>query len=678
MEHKAFAYRGFMLDVSRHYMPVDAIERIIEGASVSGMTHMHWHLVDDQGWRVEIRRYPRLTEVGAHRGEAYFGAENEHEHNEGFYTQEEIRRVVAFAREKGIEIVPEIEIPGHASAMLAAYPEFGCRREVAAPDGRIVIQEQPYEYRVGTLAGIFPNLICAGRDECLDFLRNILTEIADLFPGELVHIGGDEAIKQHWRRCPDCQRRMREEGLKDEHELQRYLVLQMGEHLKRLGKRTVVWNESLDGGLLPDHFVVQHWWGNDRETAAFLAAGGQVICSETAYYYISRSYADISLKTIYEAPRIPDYAKDHPENLLGVECPLWSERVTNPARAEYLLFPRVPAVALRAMGREYPTYEAFRGAVRALEDKVEAVTGIAGAPEHDWLLPQEEADALRERERQKRFLAPEAETTWRIADAVDRIEAMERLLTKLSVPRPFALRVMDFAFAQLPEFCGTVPEANGDGADVMAQHLLLAVKNRKDGPWKGIPEQIFLDTMGCFPRFVGEHMRSTGWYAFDRGFWTTRQAAAKLLRIGELEYELLENDGERVVSLHIPSDVHLGDAAALNQSVSDARSFLRTYRPEWADAPIRCASWLLSPVLRELLDEGSNILRFQAAFDMLGVIPESDGVLEWVFNLTGAQQKDADLSALPEDTSLRRKVKELMLMGGHVGVGRGVLARAFR
>jgi hexosaminidase len=269
-----------MLDPARHFMPVPDVCRVIEAAAACGMNRMHWHLTDDQGWRLEIKKYPLLTRVGAVRGPSYFGDHvSETENNCGFYTQREVRDIVAFARGKGIEIVPEIEVPGHASAMLAAYPEFGCRRALPGPDGE-EIDERPYPYHVMTYAGIFPNLICAGKESAVRFLKDILDEVVDLFPGPEVHIGGDEAVKMHWRRCPDCQKRMREEGLSDERALQRSLVLEIGEYLAEKGRKTIVWNESLEGGGLPPHFIVQHWMGGKEETRAFMAGGGPVICSD--------------------------------------------------------------------------------------------------------------------------------------------------------------------------------------------------------------------------------------------------------------------------------------------------------------------------------------------------------------------------------------------------------------
>ena len=676
MENKPFAYRGFMLDCARHFLPVSDILRIIEAAALSGMNRMHWHLTDDQGWRLEIKKWPLLTEKGSVRGRSFFGAENEEENNRGFYTQDDVRAVVAFAKESGIEIVPEIEVPGHASAMLAAYPQFGCRRVVPGAKGETV-QDAPYDYQVVTIAGVFPNLICAGRKDAVRFLEDILDEVCDLFPGPEIHIGGDEAIKQHWRRCPDCQRRMREEGLTDESQLQRSLVLEIGDYLAKKGKRVIVWNESLEGGLLPEHFIVQHWWGNDQETAAFMEAGGQVISSETENYYISRPYSAIDVYKIFQADETPTYAKAHPENLLGIECPMWGERVTNARRAAYQLFPRLIAVALKAQRKAPATWEAFQDAMRETNERVKAL-GLQGGPERSWRVSKEEVEADAAKQAGLRE-SPAMQNTWRICDGLLRQERLEKLLSAIHMPREFALRVMDCAWTEIPEYCGSAPVDRGDGAGEMAEHLIIALDNREKGSWKDLPEDIWLATMGCFTRFVNEHFESTGKYAFDRGFWTTRQIGATLFRIGELEYELKETGDEalpRVISLHIPSDARM-TADQLNESVARAKQFLKDFFPDWANIPMRCHSWLLSPALKSLLDEGSNILRFQRAFDIDREEYESDDELQWVFKLTGDQQKDVDLRALPENTTLQRRMKDYLIAGGKIGSAAGFLTRDF-
>ena len=194
MAETGFGYRGFMLDSSRHYMPAEEIRQLLRAAAVLGLNRMRWHLTDDQGWRIEIRKYPLLAGKGSVRGDSFFGGTPAGERNCGYYTQAEIRDLIRYAGSLGVEIVPEIEIPGHAAAMLAAYPRFGCRKS----------ETERWRDRVEISGGIFPSLICAGSDGAVSFLKDILDEVAELFPYELIHIGGDEAVKYRWRRCPDC------------------------------------------------------------------------------------------------------------------------------------------------------------------------------------------------------------------------------------------------------------------------------------------------------------------------------------------------------------------------------------------------------------------------------------------------------------------------------------------
>ena len=667
-------YLGFMLDVCRHYMPIEDIFKLIDAAAVCGLNTMHWHLTDDQGWRIEIKKYPALTEIGSRRGNSLFGNVSETEHNCGFYTQEQARQVVAYARERGIDIVPEIEIPGHASAMLAAYPQFGCRREVFQK-GVLREIDMPYSYEVVTIPGIFPNLICAGKEESLRFLEDILDEVAELFPGPYVHIGGDEAVKLHWRRCPDCQRRIREEGLADEEALQRWLVLQIGEYLGKKGKKVIVFNECLSGGPLPEHFIVQHWLGNDQETAAFMKNGGKVIRSDTSHYYFDYPYSTTDAFDIWSAPRIPHYAEGAEENLLGMECMLWTERIPNLNRAAQLLFPRLSAAALKALKPEdYPSWEEFAAALEEMQEKLTGL-GLTGAPKKLWRLSPEDREADRLADEQIRS-APGMEKVEREECRLLEQEALEKLLHQIGMPRSFALQVMDCAFQALPGYCGASYSDGGNGAEILAEQLLTAVKNKEEGPWEAIPQEIWIDTMKCFTRFVNEHYRSLGYYGFDRAFWTTRQIGARLFRIGQLEYELWEENGQRAIRVHIPSDTKM-DMALLDESIEQAREFLKTHFPDWAQVPMECESWLLSPALIPMLPASSHILRFQRAFDITSVDPEPMDVLEWVFRLTEAQQKTTPLEDLAEDTSLQRSLKAFLLSGGKVGVAKGKLARRF-
>ncbi len=662
VKERLYEHRGFMLDVSRHYMPPEEIRKLLDAAKTLNLNRMHWHLTDDQGWRAEIRKYPELTRAGSVRGESWFGGVPGGERNSGFYTQAEMRDLVAYAGGLGIDVIPEIEIPGHAAAMLAAYPEFGCRR---GESGR-------WANRVEPGGGIFASLICAGNDRALRFLKDILDEITELFPFPAVHIGGDEALKMHWRRCPDCQKRMREQGLDSEDALQRWLVLQTGAYLAEKGRRTIVWNDVLAGGPLPEHFIVQQWMGGEERTRAFMENGGSVIRSETDHCYMDYAYGAIDVRKIYEMPRIPGYARGFEEQLLGYECPLWTERVADLNRAAYLLFPRLTAVSCRMNEEERP-WIAFRSRVAELEAEVERQTGLQGAPQEFWELTPEAAEADRAAAREW------AQVKNAPADVPEEgllncIESAERLALKLGIPRAFALRGGDRVLAEC--FGEPAPE-NDDGAGILMRQLMTAAESRAWGAWKSIPEQIWTDTLKCYPRFIAEHRRSYGRDGFDRYGWTVRQAEARLFRVGELEYELIRTEeGIREIGLHIPSDAKL-ESERLNASLREAEAFLKEFFPDWADAPRTCESWLLSPRLKELLPPSSRILRFQAAFDMTEADTEDDAALEWVFYIAQGQRKGLDLRKLPENTTLQRGMKALLLRGEMPGSGRGMLARRF-
>ena len=328
-----FEHRGFMLDSSRHFFSEPDVMTLIDAASFFKLNRFHWHLTDDQGWRIEIDKYPRLTETGSVRSGSSFGID-EHQTGEykGFYTKKQIRRIVRFAKDRNIEIIPEIEIPGHETAAIAAYPELGCTG-MAVP--------------VETRGGIFENLICAGRDECFDFMTDVLDEVMELFPFEEIHIGGDEAVKSHWRACPYCQSRMHELGLRDENALQQWFEIRIASYLRTKGKKTVVWNDSLRGSKLPaEDFTVQSWIGDHEAIADFADRGGSIINSDTTAYYLDYPYYLSDAWKVLTNPVTPAFLNaDQAKQVKGLECLLWSERVPDLHTAVKQLFPRLPAMA---------------------------------------------------------------------------------------------------------------------------------------------------------------------------------------------------------------------------------------------------------------------------------------------------------------------------------------------
>ncbi|MBN1155055.1 family 20 glycosylhydrolase [candidate division KSB1 bacterium] len=349
VDEPRFKWRGVMLDVSRHFFDVDYIKRLIDHLAYHKLNTFHWHLCDDQGWRIEIKQYPKLTTVGAWRVDR----ENYHWHARppqipgeeatygGFYTQDEVRDVVKYASQRFITIVPEIEMPAHTSAALAAYPEYSCTGG-------------PFTVPPGSIWPI-TDIYCAGNDSTFEFLQNILKEFMDLFPGEYIHIGGDEATKTNWETCKKCQARIEAEGLKDEFELQSYFVRRMENFIHANHRRLIGWDEILEGGLAP-RACVMSWRGMEGGIEA-AKIGHDVVMSPVSHCYFNMyqgpmdqepfAYGGyIPIRMVYEFEPIPEElnAKEA-AHILGAQANLWTEFVSTPETAEYLFIPRMDALA---------------------------------------------------------------------------------------------------------------------------------------------------------------------------------------------------------------------------------------------------------------------------------------------------------------------------------------------
>ncbi|GGA42863.1 glycoside hydrolase family 20 protein [Dyella nitratireducens] len=328
----AFAYRGFMLDVGRHFFPVSFIKKQLDLLSYYKINTFHWHLTEDQGWRIQIRRYPKLTDVGAWR------TEEDGSHYGGFYTQNDIRDVIDYARERNIMVVPEIEMPGHSTAALAAYPEYSCTK-------------QPLT--VAHTWGVFKDIYCVGNPQTFTFLQHVLDEVIALFPSPYVHIGGDEAPKDRWKACETCQALMHEQGLKDEEGLQSYFVKHFQSYLESKGKTMIGWDEILEGGADKNAIVEvwRMWLGNGVMRKALLN-GNRIIMAGP--FYLDSPLDVLTVKSIYQTditkPASPSTQDDdelfaeHHAQILGGEAPLWSERA-NPFNAESKIYPRMLAFA---------------------------------------------------------------------------------------------------------------------------------------------------------------------------------------------------------------------------------------------------------------------------------------------------------------------------------------------
>ena len=347
-----FRWRGAMLDVARHFMPKGFVERYVDLLALHKMNVFHWHLTDDQGWRLEIRKYPRLTDVGSRRAMTVAGRQRgdsagwafDSVPHGGFYTQDDVREVVAYAAARHVTVVPEIEMPGHAVAAIAAYPELG----VTIPG---VTGPTP----VATRWGVFDNILNA-EPGTVRFMQDVLTEVLALFPSPYVHVGGDEADKARWRADPRTQARVRALGLKDEHELQSWFIGQMDTFLTAHGRRLVGWDEILEGGLAPGAVVMS--WRGTRGGIEAARAGHDVVMTPTSHVYLdyvqSRDRAAepvgpgavLTLDTVYAFEPVPaELTPAEARHVLGAQGNLWTEYVPTPKQAEYMAYPRLSALA---------------------------------------------------------------------------------------------------------------------------------------------------------------------------------------------------------------------------------------------------------------------------------------------------------------------------------------------
>jgi len=349
LDRPAYSWRGMHLDVSRHFFPKEFIKRYIDLIAMHKMNVFHWHLTDDNGWRIEIKEYPKLTEISAWRvdreEEGWRNATPPKPGEEatygGFYTQEEIREVIKYAEEKHITIIPEIELPGHTSEVFAAYPELSCRGE------KLYVQPGSY----------WPNedIFCAGKEETFEFLENVLKEVAELFPAEYIHIGGDEANKTRWEECKKCQKRIKDEGLENEEELQSYFIKRIEKYLNSLGKKLIGWDEILEGGLAPEATVMS-WRGFDGGIEA-AEQGHDVIMCPVSHCYFDYYQADpefqplaiggfTTLKEVYDFnPTPPVLDSEQAKHILGAQGNVWTEFIPTPEHAEYMAVPRMTALA---------------------------------------------------------------------------------------------------------------------------------------------------------------------------------------------------------------------------------------------------------------------------------------------------------------------------------------------
>lgn len=343
LDQPRFSYRGMHLDCGRHFFPVSFIKEYLDMMARYKFNTFHWHLTEDQGWRIEIKKYPRLTSIGSQRTETVVGHNTQQYDGKpygGYYTQQQITDIVRYATERYITVIPEIEMPGHSLGALSAYPLLGCTTG-------------PYE--AATRWGVFPDVYCAGKESTFQFLENVLDEVMELFPSHLIHIGGDECPKDRWKVCPYCQKRIKDLGLKDEEGLQSYFIGRIEKYLNQHGRAIIGWDEILEGGLAPNATVMS--WRGEKGGIAAAKEHHDVIMTPGAWCYFdhaqSRSKAEplniggyLPLAKVYSYDPVPKELKaEERKYIIGVQANLWTEYIPSVSQLEYMVMPRMLAMA---------------------------------------------------------------------------------------------------------------------------------------------------------------------------------------------------------------------------------------------------------------------------------------------------------------------------------------------
>ena len=359
-----FEYRGAMLDVGRHYFPVAFVKKYIDYLALHKMNYFHWHLTEDQGWRIEIKKYPKLTEVGSKRNGSiigsYPGKGSDNTPEGGFYTQEEVKDIVKYASDRFITVIPEIEMPGHGSAAIAAYPELSCfpNEKTQLPDNMISAKSKQEMANgrnkiVQETWGVHSDVYVPS-EYTFKFLQDVIDEVIVLFPSKYIHVGGDEAPKDAWKKSEFCQQLIKEKGLKDEHGLQSYFIQRMEKYINGKGRTLIGWDEILEGGLAPNA-IVMSWRGEEGGIAA-AKENHKVIMTPGSHVYLDHSQTKnekevtiggyLPIETVYSYEPIPkELNEQQAKYVLGAQGNVWTEYMANPAKVEYMIFPRLSALS---------------------------------------------------------------------------------------------------------------------------------------------------------------------------------------------------------------------------------------------------------------------------------------------------------------------------------------------
>ncbi len=366
-----FEYRGFMLDSVRHMQSIEEIKKLIDAVSVLGFNKFHWHLTDDQGWRFESERFPELNTLAAVRPYSDFGKTYEEGPYGRVYTKDEMREIVAYCAERGIDVIPELDMPGHTSALLSAFPSLSCTGK---------------EVEIKTHQGIFKDVLCLAKEETYNVVTAIIDEFLEVFPGDYIHIGGDEAPHDHWKKCPECQRYMKEHGIETYAGYQSSFMNRIIDYLESRNRHCIVWNEAANGRNLDKRAVIQYWKENPEPTVNFLNEGGKAIFSPFSYCYFDYDYNITPLNRTYSLKAdLRGLTDEGRRNIIGFEGNIWTEYITRDEQLEKLVFPRLIAVSKLALGENDKPYKDFVADVQRIRKQL---NGIAFEDEKSWTKPR--------------------------------------------------------------------------------------------------------------------------------------------------------------------------------------------------------------------------------------------------------------------------------------------------
>lgn len=347
-DYPRFGWRGLLLDEGRHFFGAETVKRLLRIMALNKLNVLHWHLTDDQGWRVEIKHYPLLTEIGSQRSQSQIHgwkkkpSDSDHTPHGGFYTQEQLKEIVAYADALGIMIVPEIDMPAHFAAAFAAYSDLACR------DKKV---EVPWyfggQYPVSQGIRDWNRSACIGNPKTMEFIHTVIDEISEIFPAPYFHIGGDEAPKEEWKTCPKCQALMQREGLANVDQLQAYFTNQVQKYVAQKGKRLIGWNEVLKGNMLDDSVIVQYWTPQpDPRVKKHLQNGGEIIISKHQYFYFDMPFGQYPLDNTYRfQPYFGGITPEYDKQIKGVEAAAWTEWIADADKLDFQLFPRLIALS---------------------------------------------------------------------------------------------------------------------------------------------------------------------------------------------------------------------------------------------------------------------------------------------------------------------------------------------